>query len=409
MSKRKKNDRKAKQKTERNLVASSMPGEQNQEKETKSSGSKTKKFKILGSRKSKVDKKPDNRGSSNTGIPSVPQSPKPVNLIEVPKWININEDVSAGIEKHAYSILDAEVGGMLFGQITSDEVAIVGFVPARNASVDQISLTFTHDVWDDILAEGNNRFPGSQIVGWYHTHPSFGLFLSEYDSFIQRNFFSSPKQLALVIDPISGHLGWFANGPDETIETLGVAETLTGPAKPQVHESSQLAASRSQNNSSSRVVIAVAGASIVSGLIGAGISSANAPVDLKDEFLSANQQLESILYGDNAFVYLVQTGDTWDSVRKMFFGPDGTLEALERDNPDLVGKELVAGSELVIYAPNQLKLFPGYMPPVVSPTPVPTSPSATPTPEATSTVPETPIPSIGPPMPTTEPTPMPTN
>ncbi|MBI4778022.1 hypothetical protein HY792_03780, partial [Candidatus Desantisbacteria bacterium] len=45
------------------------------------------------------------------------------------------------------------------------------------------------------------RFNGKYVVGWYHTHPGLGLFMSHYDSFIHNNFFSLSCQIALVVDP----------------------------------------------------------------------------------------------------------------------------------------------------------------------------------------------------------------
>ena len=93
-----------------------------------------------------------------------------------PSNIDISEKVMIGIEKHAYSNLEAEVGGMLFGRIDEQGVAhIIGSIPALTAAAEQISLTFTHDVWADILSKGEKQYPGEKIVGWYHTHPSFGL------------------------------------------------------------------------------------------------------------------------------------------------------------------------------------------------------------------------------------------
>ena len=35
-----------------------------------------------------------------------------------------------------------------------------------------------------------------KIVGWYHTHPGFGVEFSEMDLFIQQNFFGGPAQIA---------------------------------------------------------------------------------------------------------------------------------------------------------------------------------------------------------------------
>ena len=39
------------------------------------------------------------------------------------------------------------------------------------------------------------------LLGWQHTHPGLGVFLSEQDLFIHRNFFAEAWQIALVVDP----------------------------------------------------------------------------------------------------------------------------------------------------------------------------------------------------------------
>ena len=55
-----------------------------------------------------------------------------------------------------------------------------------------------------------------KMIGVYHTHPSFGIFLSDMDIFICDNFFNIPWQVAFVYDPVSGEEGnfvWRANRP----------------------------------------------------------------------------------------------------------------------------------------------------------------------------------------------------
>jgi hypothetical protein len=47
------------------------------------------------------------------------------------------------------------------------------------------------------------------MVGWYHTHPDWGVFLSGMDMFICDNFFNKPLDLALVIDPCRRDRGMF--------------------------------------------------------------------------------------------------------------------------------------------------------------------------------------------------------
>jgi hypothetical protein len=46
-------------------------------------------------------------------------------------------------------------------------------------------------------------------VGWYHTHPSFGIFLSHHDLFIHQHFFAQSLQVAYVVDPIQQSRGFF--------------------------------------------------------------------------------------------------------------------------------------------------------------------------------------------------------
>jgi len=42
-----------------------------------------------------------------------------------------------------------------------------------------------------------------RIVGWWHSHPSFGVFLSATDIATQDFFFPESYQVALVVDPIA--------------------------------------------------------------------------------------------------------------------------------------------------------------------------------------------------------------
>ena len=57
-------------------------------------------------------------------------------------------------------------------------------------------------------------------MGWQHTHPGYGVFLSGYDLFIQKNFFNLPFQVAYVIDPIENTRGFF-QWKNEKIKKLG--------------------------------------------------------------------------------------------------------------------------------------------------------------------------------------------
>ena len=50
------------------------------------------------------------------------------------------------------------------------------------------SFKFTHDTWQEITRQRDQFGPDVQMVGWYHTHPGWGVFLSGMDLFICEHF-----------------------------------------------------------------------------------------------------------------------------------------------------------------------------------------------------------------------------
>ena len=303
-----------------------------------------------------------------------------------PKRIKISPSTLSELEKHAYSNLEAEVGGMLFGNIVGGQTNISGFIPALTASKDQISLTFTHEVWEEILREGSKKFPNDQIVGWYHTHPSFGLFLSEYDLFIQSNFFSLKGQLAFVIDPIAGEMGWFESVQGKAVQ-LSEEATSTGPKA--VNKETDVSMMRK-----SRSPVLVAAASLVVGLcVGSGIALSSMPPNLssvlnttrgdRDLFESEYMRVSSLLATiQNApvFDYTVTDGETFESIVTRFYGEGVDAQIIEEANSSLDLQHLVAGTTIRLPAITGLsvEIEPKIQStdPTPNPTPTTTSPSS---------------------------------
>ena len=56
----------------------------------------------------------------------------------------------------------------------------------------------------------DTRYADKRIVGWYHSHPDFGIFLSDRDCFIHEHFFSGAGQVAYVVDPVRDLEGVFS-------------------------------------------------------------------------------------------------------------------------------------------------------------------------------------------------------
>lgn len=106
-----------------------------------------------------------------------------------------------------------EVGGILLGEVYEEAggflVLVKDVCPARRAVSGCASLTFTGESWLDILEDRRAR-RGMKTLGWYHSHPGLGVFMSGTDEFSHRSFFGDrPWYVALVIDPLSGELGAF--------------------------------------------------------------------------------------------------------------------------------------------------------------------------------------------------------
>ncbi len=115
---------------------------------------------------------------------------------------------------HSGSDLQNEVGGVLVGQWCLDDnhrqfIIVEHALPARHTRHGSAYLTFTQDSLVDIHNQIDADYKGQTIVGWYHTHPGMGIFLSHYDTWLHRNFFPEPWQVALVVEPVSASGGFF--------------------------------------------------------------------------------------------------------------------------------------------------------------------------------------------------------
>lgn len=127
--------------------------------------------------------------------------------------IIINEKVYKQLHAFAQEDTRNERGSFLIGKsITEDNTIctyITGFIEAKHTEASPVSLTFTHETWNSVHQELTASHPNEKIVGWQHTHPGLGVFMSSYDMFIHENYFDLPFLIALVIDPIRDQDGFF--------------------------------------------------------------------------------------------------------------------------------------------------------------------------------------------------------
>lgn len=133
--------------------------------------------------------------------------------VEENKNIYIAQSVYKKIHNFTQNKTTNESGGMLVGDIVDEfgktNVIISGFIEAKYCEATPTTLKFTHETWDYVHKEIDKKFSSKKILGWIHTHPDFGIFLSEYDKFIHEKFFNEEYQIAYVVDPIQNIEGFY--------------------------------------------------------------------------------------------------------------------------------------------------------------------------------------------------------
>jgi proteasome lid subunit RPN8/RPN11 len=142
--------------------------------------------------------------------------------------IFIDLDVMRDMEAHALSNTNVELGGVMLGGQYQDQqgnpfVVVTDSLRATHYESTKGSFKFTHDTWSEITRQ-RDEFPAElSMVGWYHTHPDWGVFLSGMDMFICDHFFNKPLDVALVIDPCRDDRGMFqwTGDPGDRIRRTG--------------------------------------------------------------------------------------------------------------------------------------------------------------------------------------------
>lgn len=151
--------------------------------------------------------------------------------------VYIKQGVYKALEKLSASDTSKELGSIIIGDYSNElgktHVVISEYIEAKYTDASASTLTFTHETWDYVHAEHERRYPNKRIIGWQHTHPNYGIFLSNYDLFIQENFFNLPFQIAYVIDPVQNLRGFFQwkNGKIEKLKGYYIYDDIGKPIK----------------------------------------------------------------------------------------------------------------------------------------------------------------------------------
>ncbi len=113
------------------------------------------------------------------------------------------EHVIAHCRAHADSRL--EVMGFLIGDVyrwKNQNFTLVKNVVSTDLDSTNISVRFSRGGFEGLFEKLDDLCYDYIIVGWYHSHPGMGCFLSSKDLATQKRMFARPFHTALVVDPI---------------------------------------------------------------------------------------------------------------------------------------------------------------------------------------------------------------
>lgn len=149
----------------------------------------------------KIRIKPVKQKASRSSLPAE----LPADYPESVAAVFIAHSALESLQRFAASDLSFELGGVLVGTVGKDSkrlfVKIQDFIPARKGISHRASFEFTNEAQQQIHEELQERFRDLKIVGWFHTHPGYGIFLSHADQFIDQHYFTEKWHVAMVLDP----------------------------------------------------------------------------------------------------------------------------------------------------------------------------------------------------------------
>ncbi|XP_058805146.1 26S proteasome non-ATPase regulatory subunit 14 [Phymastichus coffea] len=145
------------------------------------------------------------------GMPGLNQGPPPSDapVVDTAEQVYISSLALLKMLKHGRAGVPMEVMGLMLGEFVDDYTVRVIDVFAMpqtgtGVSVEAVDPVFQAKMLDMLKQTGRPEM----VVGWYHSHPGFGCWLSGVDINTQQSFEAlSERAVAVVIDPIQSVKG----------------------------------------------------------------------------------------------------------------------------------------------------------------------------------------------------------
>ncbi|KAJ9094513.1 multicatalytic endopeptidase [Naganishia cerealis] len=158
---------------------------------------------------------------SGAGLGGSAASPADGPAIDNAETVHISSLALLKMLKHGRAGVPMEVMGLMLGEFVDEftiHVIDVFAMPqsGTGVSVEAVDDVFQTKMMDMLRQTGRDEM----VVGWYHSHPGFGCWLSSVDVNTQQSFEQLNKRaVAVVVDPIQSVKGKVVIDAFRTIDT----------------------------------------------------------------------------------------------------------------------------------------------------------------------------------------------
>ncbi|GAA5794716.1 26S proteasome non-ATPase regulatory subunit 14 [Thamnidium elegans] len=148
-------------------------------------------------------------GSATAGLGQGMQPGMDTPTVDNAEMVYISSLALLKMLKHGRAGVPMEVMGLMLGEFVDDYTVRVIDVFAMpqsgtGVSVEAVDPVFQTKMLDMLKQTGRPEM----VVGWYHSHPGFGCWLSSVDINTQQSFEQlNPRAVAVVVDPIQSVKG----------------------------------------------------------------------------------------------------------------------------------------------------------------------------------------------------------
>jgi len=146
-------------------------------------------------------------GGPGGGGAAAPEQDTP--KVDTAEKVHISSLALLKMLKHGRAGIPMEVMGLMLGQFVDDYTVncVDVFAMPQNGtgvSVEAVDPVFQTDMLEMLKQTGRPEM----VVGWYHSHPGFGCWMSGVDINTQQSFEQlNPRAVAVVVDPVQSVKG----------------------------------------------------------------------------------------------------------------------------------------------------------------------------------------------------------